>query len=109
MLPTPAFFAHRMKLLPRIRRAMGPRNLCANVFAAALIATLLCSAGQAARAADLPDYEQQIKPIVIQYCYDCHANGEKNGNVAFDEMKTPEQLLGSPEIWSKALRHVRSG
>ena len=61
---------------------------------AALIAMLFSLAGKLAQAADLPDYEQQIKPILTQYCFDCHANGEKNGNVAFDEMETPEQLLG---------------
>ena len=109
MLPSPAFFAHRMKLLLRNRRALGPRNLCANAVAAALTGILFSIAGNSAKAADLPDYERQIKPILVQYCYDCHANGEKNGNVAFDDMKTPEDLLGAPELWAKALRHVRTG
>jgi len=66
-----------MKLLPRNRRALGPRNLCAKVFAAALTGVLFSVAGISAKAGDLPDYERQIKPILVQYCYDCHANGER--------------------------------
>jgi hypothetical protein len=102
-----------MKLLPRKCRVSGSRQFCAKGLPAALVFTVgiawLATVQNSLFAAEVPDYEQQIKPILVQYCYDCHAGGEKNGNVAFDEMKTPEQLLGAPEVWSKALRHVRSG
>src|SRR5262249_33842702 len=56
----------------------------------------------------LPDFRQKIKPILEQYFYDCHANGEKKGEVAFESMKTDDQLLHNPELWFKALRNVRS-
>src|SRR5262245_25131523 len=56
----------------------------------------------------LPDFREQIEPLLVQYCYECHGLGEKKGNVAFDELKTDEQLLKNPELWYKALRNVRA-
>src|SRR5262245_22615817 len=56
----------------------------------------------------LPDFRQQIEPLLVQYCYECHGLGEKKGNIAFDELKTDEQLLKNPELWYKALRNVRA-
>ena len=55
-----------------------------------------------------PDFHQQIEPILETYCYECHGVGEKKGQVAFDELKTDEQLLHNPDLWAKALRNVRS-
>ena len=56
----------------------------------------------------VPDFHQQIEPILETYCYECHGVGEKKGQVAFDELKTDEQLLHNPDLWAKALRNVRS-
>lgn len=55
-----------------------------------------------------PDFHKQIEPILVQYCYECHGDGEKKGQVAFDELKTDDQILHNPELWYKALRNVRS-
>ena len=55
-----------------------------------------------------PDFHQQIEPILETYCYECHGVGEKKGQVAFDELKTDDQLLHNPDLWSKVLRNVRS-
>jgi hypothetical protein len=56
----------------------------------------------------LPDFREKIEPILVEYCYECHGFGEKKGEVAFDELKTDDQLLHNPELWFKALRNVRS-
>jgi hypothetical protein len=61
-----------------------------------------------ADATQVPDFHSQIEPILTEYCYECHGLGEKKGNVAFDELKTDDQLLQNPDLWAKALRNVRS-
>jgi hypothetical protein len=63
----------------------------------------------------LPDYAKDIQPILAKYCYDCHANGEKSGEVAFDDLALSKAennrpaIPGTPELWWKALRNVRAG
>ncbi len=56
-----------------------------------------------------PEFHQQIEPILVQYCYECHGLGEKKADVAFDELKTDEQLLNNRDLWFKALKNVRAG
>ncbi len=56
-----------------------------------------------------PDFRQQIEPILVEYCYECHGLGEKKGEVAFDELKSDDQLLHNRDLWWKALRNVRRG
>ncbi len=55
-----------------------------------------------------PDFHQQIEPLLVEYCYECHGYGEKKGNVAFDEFKSDDDLLHNPDLWWKALQNVRA-
>lgn len=76
-----------------------------------VVATLCCSAILLASPAAHPvdDFNKQIRPLLQQYCYDCHGDGEKKGNIAFDELKTRQDLLQNRELWWKVLKNVRSG
>ena len=38
-------------------------------------------------------FRSEIRPILAEYCFDCHADGMKKGKVAFDEFKSDEELL----------------
>jgi hypothetical protein len=53
-------------------------------------------------------FHQSIQPLLKTYCYDCHGNGTKNGNVAFDELASNDQIL-NPQLWLKVLKNVRAG
>lgn len=53
-------------------------------------------------------YHKEIQPILQEYCFDCHGDGAKKGDVAFDEFKGND-VLEHPELWSKVLRNVRAG
>jgi hypothetical protein len=54
------------------------------------------------------EFRKEIQPILTEYCSDCHADGAKKGNVAFDELKSDDALLNH-ELWLKVLKNVRAG
>src|SRR5687768_916210 len=67
--------------------------------------------GSAASGAEVPaakQFRKNIQPILTEFCYDCHGDGAKKGNVAFDELKSDDALL-NPELWLKVLKNVRAG
>ncbi len=57
----------------------------------------------------LEQFHQQIKPILEEKCFDCHADGMQEGSVAFDGFESDEELIAEPELWYRALRMLRSG
>ena len=59
--------------------------------------------------ADLKLFREQIKPILEEKCFDCHAYGMKEGSVAFDGFDSDAELIAEPELWYRALRMLRSG
>lgn len=48
-------------------------------------------------------------PVLAKYCYDCHADGENKGGVAFDGYKSDAELYADRELWFKVLKNVRAG
>jgi hypothetical protein len=55
------------------------------------------------------DFRQDIQPILVQYCYDCHGDGNHKGSVAFDELGSDQQMLDNSKLWFAALKNVRAG
>jgi len=55
------------------------------------------------------DFHSKIQPILENYCYDCHGDGESRAGVAFDKLGSDKELLGQTQIWFKALKNVRAG
>ena len=55
------------------------------------------------------DFRKDIEPLLKQYCYDCHGDGERKGNVAFDELKGDAALLGKHDLWLAVLKNTRAG
>jgi hypothetical protein len=75
-------------------------------------ATIFCAASIFAGAPQAPGathFHKQIQPLLTQYCGDCHFDGAKKGNVAFDEFKSDDEILANRELWFKALKNVRAG
>ncbi len=60
-------------------------------------------------AAALEKYQRQIKPLLINYCYDCHGDGSKKGKVAFDGFDSDAELIAQRSLWVAALKNVRAG
>ncbi|MEQ1749767.1 MAG: DUF1592 domain-containing protein [Prosthecobacter sp.] len=70
---------------------------------------LLCLPAMAAPAADAlatrgqAAFDQKIKPLLEQFCYDCHSDGTDKGDFAFDEHKDYAALRADFVLWD----HVR--
>ena len=47
--------------------------------------------------------------MLENYCYGCHAEGAKKGNLILDEFKSDADMLGSHDLWWRVLKNVRAG
>jgi hypothetical protein len=54
-------------------------------------------------------FHHQIQPMLEEYCFDCHGDGEQKGNVAFDQFKSDQALLENHELWLRVLKNLRAG
>jgi hypothetical protein len=54
-------------------------------------------------------YQDQVQPILIDYCYRCHADGNKKGGVAFDGFASDSELVRKRDLWWNVLKNVRAG
>lgn len=52
-------------------------------------------------------YRETIKPVLETYCFDCHANGSAEGDLAFDRA-TVSNLVGDLDLWWRVLKNVRA-
>ncbi len=57
---------------------------------------------------EIPDFETQVVPILKTYCFECHAGGEKKGDLALDQFSTEDQALAGSDVWWNVLKNVRS-
>ena len=58
---------------------------------------------------EVAQYHKEIRPILEKYCFDCHADGAKKGNLALDEFKDDAELLARKPLWLGVLKNVRAG
>ena len=56
----------------------------------------------------LPEFRHDIRPLLENYCFDCHADGANKGNVAFDTFKSDGDVLAQRDLWFRALKNVRA-
>ncbi|HVX13728.1 MAG TPA: DUF1592 domain-containing protein [Pirellulales bacterium] len=54
-------------------------------------------------------FRQQVAPLLAKYCFDCHGQGTVTAQVTFDRFTSDRQLLGSRDLWWKALKQLRAG
>src|SRR5947209_3956801 len=80
---------------------------------AALLAVMaLASSSSPSRAGENPTaakYRDEIEPVLVDYCYACHGDGLKKGNVAFDAFASEEAMLKDRDLWWGVLKNVRAG
>jgi len=82
-------------------RRFSPSSLPAVVLAA-LGLTAPCAAVE-------PDvFYQEIEPLLMDHCYDCHGDGMDKGDFAMDEYETVAGHLDNFEVWHEIWKNLRS-
>ena len=69
---------------------------------------IFCATASSAPVPAVAEFHKDVLPILQEFCYDCHGDGAKKGEVAFDEFKSDEALL-HPDLWFNVLKNVRAG
>ncbi len=54
-------------------------------------------------------YHTQIKPLLKQYCYECHGNGEHSGGLRLDRFTTLALIQGDRNTWKSMQSLVQLG
>lgn len=67
-----------------------------------------CSATCSAEPTGPQLFDEQIQPLLENYCYECHGYGMSEGSVTLDEFADGEDALSRHGLWHKALRMVRA-
>ena len=62
-----------------------------------------------ASAEAVAQFEKIVRPILDDYCFECHGDGEKEGSVAFDAFASTTELAGQADLWMAVLKNVRAG
>src|SRR2546422_10144656 len=87
-------------------------------FATRLLLGLLCTLACTELAGAAPalrsstagaHFRKNVRPILENYCFDCHADGANKGGVAFDEFKSDDALVGKHDLWLAVLKNTRAG
>jgi hypothetical protein len=77
--------------------------------AGSLLVSVLAAHASAAENPAVARYQDEIQPILIDYCYRCHADGMKKGDLAFDGFGSDQALVAKRELWWSVLKNVRAG
>lgn len=51
-------------------------------------------------------FEKEIQPIFVNYCYDCHGDGVKEGHLALDGYGGVEEMIADRTMWRKIRDHI---
>ena len=62
------------------------------------------AASECLRADDI--YQRMVQPLLRQYCFDCHSQGEQSGEVAFDSWNDSQSMLADQETWQRVRRVI---
>src|SRR5580765_2678307 len=73
-----------------------------------LVFSINPGSARAGESSAINDFRKTVQPILKEYCYDCHGDGANKGGIAFDELKSNDQILNH-DLWVKVLKNTRAG
>ncbi len=89
---------------PRAHRSLS----CGGLRAAWCLLGLLILAAYADQTA-AASFQKEIRPLLVEYCFDCHGDGADKGGVSFDRFSSDRELLAERDLWLHALKNIRAG
>src|ERR1017187_456966 len=78
------------------------------------ILTLLCalactwSGRVSAAVAPAAEFHRKIRPVLEEYCYDCHGGGENRGGVTLDAFDGITNFTAGRDVWWRVLKNLRA-
>jgi uncharacterized membrane protein len=63
----------------------------------------------AASPEQLLQFVEQIKPVLADHCFGCHADGANEGGLAFDAAPSDGALLNDHQLWFRVFKQLRAG
>jgi len=76
--------------------------------ARAVLALLLATAIRVPAEAPL-DFENTIRPLMVNYCTDCHDADVTRGDLNIDRFSNEDQVLDSLAVWQRMSKRIESG
>jgi len=70
---------------------------------AALLAITVTASGEVE-----VEFREKIEPFLQDYCYDCHGDGAKKGDITLDDFKDLSSHLENHELWLRIWKNVRT-
>ena len=60
------------------------------------------------RSLDADDFETEIRPLLQEYCADCHSGSDAEADIDFSLIKSKEQITSSLQLWDSVVEHLKS-
>ena len=54
------------------------------------------------------EFRKDIQPILSEFCYDCHGDGAKKGEVSLDQFESDQALVENRQLWWNVLKLLRA-
>jgi hypothetical protein len=75
---------------------------------ATLLLSLAASSPSARGQGDLSaQWDREVLPLVETYCYDCHGDGLKKGELAIDKFGSIVEMQADRELWKRIRDHLK--
>ncbi len=53
-------------------------------------------------------YETQVKPLLSDFCFDCHGGGTKKGGIVLDEYANTDAMMRDLDTWKRVAENVHN-
>ena len=54
------------------------------------------------------DFQDHLKPLLIEYCSDCHSGDDAQAGIDFEAIKSEEQVKEAFELWESVIGHLKA-
>ncbi len=68
---------------------------------------LILSINQPAFSEENTHFATELRPLLQQFCWDCHSAGDAEGGIAFDRYVDSAEIQSDFELWEKVIRLVK--